>query len=151
MKYPKFDLAKALVGEPVVLRDGGKAFIRHYETSFITRFPILGVVVDRAENGQADCTEWRENGHASYKGFTPWDIVGMWVDPVEFKHWDAILPNIKFLAKDENGSWFGYTSEPTLVVGDEGKWDEAAYYPIKGLAGLPDVDWRHSLIKRPER
>ena len=46
MKYEKFDVERALAGEPVILRCGVKAYVRHREEEFKLRYPLMGVVLD---------------------------------------------------------------------------------------------------------
>lgn len=145
MKYPEFNLKEALAGEPVVLRNGMKAYIRHHETQFVVKYPLVGIVCD------SPCEfydYWCENGRHIKSDETSCDIIGMWREPLEFKHWDALLPEIKFIAKNENGAWLCHLSKPELLEG-LGLWGGSGYYRINGLADLPDVDWRHSLIERP--
>lgn len=64
--------------------------------------------------------------------------------------WSIIKPNIKYIAKDENGVWCGHEKEP--VVRDDFYWyNEYGMYDLYCLddAVFPDVNWLDSLTKRP--
>lgn len=73
-KLKPFDLQAALSGEPVMLRDGSKAFVRHLETeiTILNNFTLIGVI----------------EGHPFYLSWTPegaceeyendFDIIGMY-------------------------------------------------------------------------
>lgn len=144
-----FDLEKALKGEPVVLRNGTKAYIRHYETELDTSDPLVGYVVRR---GMADQFQWMEGGHYWSDGESEYDIVGMWVEPIVFDHWHILIEDVKYLAKDRDGDWIGYGEKPSK---EEGIWAAQSldgYYSVESLNPtlFPECDWENSLIKRPE-
>lgn len=72
MEYEPFDLGRALAGEPVILRDGSKAYVRYYETELYSGYPLLGMVLD----GEAIMTAaWTLSGGSSSASL---DIVGMY-------------------------------------------------------------------------
>lgn len=76
-KLKPFDLRAALSGEPVMLRNGSKAYVRHHETE-------LPVDEDTRLSGfisDGSPIDWCESGrHAASiaKEPTDFDIVGMW-------------------------------------------------------------------------
>lgn len=147
----KFDLQKALRGEPVVLRNGLKAYIRHRETELETA-PLLGFFM---RDGSLGIGAWEECG-ANYwsrrTGESDYDIIGMWTEPLEFKHWDLLTEDIKCLAKDRTGHWYGYSGKPTKK---DGCWDappDSGCYIVNALNSsiFPECNWENSLIERPE-
>lgn len=68
------DLEAALKGEPVMLRDGTKAFIRHRETEFNIPYPLIGVVC----KGQRRVFSWTLEGLHVTDCQAGYDIIGMW-------------------------------------------------------------------------
>lgn len=145
----KFDLERALAGEPVILRNGLKAYVRHHETELETA-PLLGFFV---RDGSLGIGLWAECGANYWRiGESAYDIVGMWVEPIAFDHWHLLHGDIKFIAKDGDGRWFGYKMKP--VTGKFKRWDVAdhVYYPLSSLNPtlLPECDWDNSLIERPK-
>lgn len=146
----KFDLERALAGEPVVLRNGLKAYIRHHETELDAAPPLLGFFV---RGGSLGLGQWAECGkHYWSDGESDYDIVGMWVEPPVFEHWGLLRDDIKYLAKDRDNRWYGYGRKPTK---DENEWDMprfGGFYPLVSLNPtlFPECDWEHSLMERPE-
>src|SRR5690625_5370083 len=83
-----FDLEKALQGHPVVLRNGKKAYVRHYEKELDALFPLIGYIVN--DRGKVeDVCSWKDNepnvkgAYANLEDGT--DIVGMWQEPAKTK------------------------------------------------------------------
>lgn len=146
----KFDLKRALKGEPVVLRNGTKAYVRHRETRLKTDYPMIGYV---EEGGTVDIMLWTEDGHEHvYKVKSEYDIVDMWSEPLVFEHWGLLREDIKYLAKDADERWFGYSEKPSM---DEEDWHVQfgdVYYSVSSLKPtfFPDCDWENSLMERPE-
>lgn len=140
------DLEKALKGEPVVLRNGTKAYIRHRESEVQTSYPLIGYVV----SGKTAGVGWTECGHFyEDKWESEYDITGMWVEPIEFKYWDMVSKDIKYLAKDANGDWYSYYEKPDLrqrIWIGEGRRNTT----VLNSSLFPDCDWENSLIERPE-
>lgn len=75
----------------------------------------------------------------------------------EFKYWNVFDEHIKYLAKDANGSWYGYLDKPEkdMQGPEEDHGWTTPYLVITSMANIsdscfPDVDWEDSLIKRPE-
>lgn len=77
-----FDLQAALRGEPVMLRDGSKAFVRHYEAEqkVDDGFRLWGVVVYEWSTCTVITwsTQGRFDGGLDDGGL---DIIGMWTEP----------------------------------------------------------------------
>lgn len=78
-----FDLQAALHGDPVMLRDGSKAFVRHYEAEqkVNDESRLFGVVVHE----WSTCTvmTWSTQGrfYGGLVGDSSLDIIGMWTEP----------------------------------------------------------------------
>lgn len=147
----KFDLERALKGEPVVLRDGTKAYIRHHETQVKTAYPLIGYMADVKTEG--NIMSWAEDGRAFWdREGSVGDIVGMWTEPLKFEYWHLLNEDIKYLAKDWGGEWYGYEGKPTL--NPLNRWSTTGgYSTMRNLnkSIFPDCDWKNSLIERPEK
>lgn len=79
--------------------------------------------------------------------------------PIEFKHWDVLNKGIRYIAKDGNGEWYGYTEMPQMsYTWNDGAIDweceeDSGYATHLGgfdKKAFPNVDPGNSLIKRPE-
>ena len=146
----KFDLEKALAGEPVVLRNGLKAYVRHHETQVKTKLPLIGYVDHGGTVGEV--VSWTVDGRYYWSHEdSVYNIEGMWIEPLEFDYWHLLNKEIKHLAQDSDGRWFGYKIKP--FIGKFKRWEVADHvcYPLSSLnpSLFPDCDWEHSLIERP--
>lgn len=81
----KFDLKAALNGEPVMLRNGYKAYIKYNLLDEIKSlnvkigmYPLVGY---RLECNYINRTSWDVLGIAKYSATREYDIIGMWEDP----------------------------------------------------------------------
>lgn len=147
IKSMEFDLQEALAGQPVVLRNGAKAFVRHFETDVETDFPLLGCMRVKFSYRTVGWTREGRNFSSSTLE-SDFDIVGMWIEPAVFNHWDALDPKWKFIAADEDGSICVFTTKPDK---DETFWDtrEGDYSYATDLFNFQYTDWEHSLVERP--
>ncbi|HDR1216582.1 TPA: pyruvate kinase [Pasteurella multocida] len=76
----KFDLEKALAGEPVVLRDGSKAFVKFEVPKELRENNFADIVGFRIRGNEFIVKEWDIDGVArSSCGYE--DIVGMYEEP----------------------------------------------------------------------
>ncbi|HDR1061682.1 pyruvate kinase [Pasteurella multocida] len=76
----KFDLEKALAGEPVVLRNGSKAFVKFViEKPMYIDSKLVGYFID--EQGRGGEVAWIEDGRQDRHEDSDFDIVGMWEEP----------------------------------------------------------------------
>lgn len=75
-----FNLEKALGGEPVMLRDGSKAFVKYVmPEEFDVERPLNGFVIER---GEVYSYRWSLDGTAIKPTLDhPQDIIGMWKEP----------------------------------------------------------------------
>lgn len=84
-----FDLKTALAGEPVVLRDGRKAFItcdlRQYFKNPVSDKKLIGIISKIDDSNSFDVSSrWYDSGayhDADISEKTDFDIVGMWEEP----------------------------------------------------------------------
>lgn len=83
-----FDLEKALVGEPVVLRSGCKAIVYYkvpdeykFADNKSTLCPLKGLVFDINGNLASSAMYWYESGKFDCEKDHALDIVGMWEEP----------------------------------------------------------------------
>jgi hypothetical protein len=129
------DCVKTVGGELAVIynRDGGGAF------------PIHGAVWNR----QCKCWEpmqWRVNGLAISHRISDNLVLTHWQDEIP---WECLRDEIKWVAEDPDGIWFGYFQKPKL---EELGW--GSDYPQYDLTciEMPErsKDWKNSLAKRPE-
>ena len=81
----KFDLKAALNGEPVMLRNGYKAYIKYNLLDDIKSlnvkvgmYPLVGY---RLECNYINNTSWNVLGIAKYRTTREYDIIGMWEEP----------------------------------------------------------------------
>lgn len=74
-----FDLQAALRGEPVMLRDGSKAFVRHHETEAVVLegWQLWGVVI--CKGNSSSMVTWTKSGGYNMDGDeSGLDIIGMY-------------------------------------------------------------------------
>jgi hypothetical protein len=74
-----FNLEAALNGEPVMLRDGRKAFVRHHETEVMVGdcWQIWGTTIE-----SPSLIAWSKGGGYYLDGdISGLDIIGMWTEP----------------------------------------------------------------------
>lgn len=81
----KFDLKAALNGEPVMLGNGQKAYIKYNLLDEIKSlnvkvgmYPLVGY---RLECNYINNTSWNVLGIAKYRATREYDIIGMWEEP----------------------------------------------------------------------
>lgn len=72
-----FDLDKALAGEPVVLRNGLKAYVKHNLEDYHFDFPLRGYLIS---DGYAFERSWTIDGLSFLVG-SEYDVIGMWEEP----------------------------------------------------------------------
>ncbi|HHW7449417.1 pyruvate kinase [Pasteurella multocida subsp. multocida] len=76
----EFNLEKALAGEPVVLRNGDKAFVKFVlENPVREECAMIGYVID--DRGRDSLIGWYKNGLYASCGGDGLDIVGMYEEP----------------------------------------------------------------------
>jgi hypothetical protein len=75
------------------------------------------------------------------------DLIAEWTEPVEIP-WSDYPTWCKWVAMDENGKWYGFTSKPFKTnifwVGDD-----ACYIPEDYTPHNFTGDWTESLFERP--
>lgn len=89
-----FDLDAALNGEPVMLRNGSKAYVRHHETELplANNLRLFGIVLDE-EGRVAKMPTWNPEGR--YSGDLVEDredIIGMWPKTRIFNGIEVLAP-----------------------------------------------------------
>lgn len=95
-KYEPFNLERALAGEPVVLKDGKKAYVRYCEGDIQTLHPLLGYVEWKGYNipltwskcGKQDVDY---HGESDIVGMFPQNILIQGVEVPTFRNW---IPDI---------------------------------------------------------
>lgn len=82
-----FDLEKALAGEPVELRNGGKAILYYrvpdhytYSDGVKITFPLVGIIFYEDGTVEDPNACWKDNGRFT-SSTSGKDIVGMWEEP----------------------------------------------------------------------
>ena len=134
------------------LRNGLKA--RIYATDANNTYPIHGAYFA----DQWLLTQWRGDGRSRYQGGISgeYDIISEWVDKPDKEIFSTLPPWIKWVAKDEDRTWWGYTGEPYIDL-DKEEWDNqkngkhiATIIPPE-YAPQWDGDWKDSLIGRDDK
>ncbi|WP_424411178.1 pyruvate kinase [Pasteurella sp. PK-2025] len=96
----EFDLEKALAGEPVVLRNGNKAFVKFVlENPLLEDDQVAGFHIDK--EGKEEVTSWSKNGIHIPNINGMYDIIGMWEEPRQRVHLDLPAP----LKEPQEGMW----------------------------------------------
>lgn len=97
-----FDLEAALNGEPVMLRDGRKAFVRHHETELpiIAHSCIWGAVAN--ESGEyAELKAWSKNGRYVEETLEhSKDIIGMYPKTRIINGFEVPAPEVEVPERD---------------------------------------------------
>lgn len=153
-----FDLAKALAGEPVTLRDGAKAYVLHHLSDVEDGFrPLIGYCLTD-ENKQIPLmwlSDGALTGEESY-----FDIVGMWEEQpklikpnyrfVEYFGNEIVLSHdYQYLAINENGECYGYVTEPFYHNVAFNQWDNDFASGYIGKFDLNGFDWKETLQHFP--
>lgn len=78
-----FNLEKALQGEPVMLRNGSKAYVKYVmPEDYLGLYPLNGYIHDVEDNGNPTPYQWAGNGYGFATGDqSAYDIVSMWKEP----------------------------------------------------------------------
>ena len=68
---------------------------------------------------------------------------------IDQKIWDVLRPEIRWVAMDRTGEWFGYDTKPDGPL--SAHWNKgSAVAQLGGVIEMPsDIDWRESLHERP--
>ena len=82
-KIEPFDLERALAGEPVMTREGDKAYIKYcLPEKYKNNFPIGGYIINSKDITSTHHYRWSLEGKAvEIECKHPQDIIGMWKDP----------------------------------------------------------------------
>ena len=115
----KFDLKAALNGEPVMLGNGQKAYIKYNLLDEIKSlnvkvgmYPLVGY---RLECNYINNTSWDVLGIAKYRATREYDIIGMWEEPKKQISVEDLPKPFKPKESDEyfyiNGGIIEYESE----------------------------------------
>lgn len=120
IKLESFNLKAALNGEPVMLRDGSKAFVRHQETeTFIQgNFNLVGI----------------KEGHQTYQTWTPegnydtrrheYDIISMYPKTRIINGFEVPAPETE---EPKNGDWVFTSDIYSEEFYDEDSWRGRSY------------------------
>lgn len=90
-KLKPFDVQAALIGEPVMLRDGSKAYVRHHETELDVpaNYKLLGYIEGRGQ------IAWREKGFYLGEESHYYDIIGMYPKTRTINGFEVPAPETK--------------------------------------------------------
>ncbi|MDO9828095.1 hypothetical protein Q7494_11305 [Glaesserella parasuis] len=82
-KPEPFDLNKALNGEPVMLRNGLKAYVKYVmPPEYKGSYPLSGYILNNKSSDFADRVSWSLEGNFSkYAEHPTHDIISMWKEP----------------------------------------------------------------------
>jgi len=126
--------------------------VRIYATDGKNPYPIHGAMLSPTGWGLAT---WTAEGHCVRKSASLYDLdLTDWRDEIP---WDYLVPEIKYVARDEDGDWCGYETRPEK---DDVCWDISEYNYSEGYHqtyGLKSVkmphspaDWKQAIAKRPD-
>ena len=70
----------------------------------------------------------------------------------EFTNWDVLPPEYKWIARDEDGGAYAFTEEPSPLCYRWGSEQDEHFIKVTLLTCYKQgtVDWKDSLIERPE-
>lgn len=142
------NIEKALQGHPVRLRNGEKAYIRHFEVVL----PITRKLIGYRKPNSVDyvIVSWDKDGTNMSSGNL--DIVGMWKSaPLVFLYWGEISRKFNYIAKDQDGEWYAYSEKPVQLDDhfDSIKGTDRTSLRALSTKVFPDCDWNESLMSRP--
>jgi hypothetical protein len=122
--------------------------VRIYATDGGGEFPVHGAVY---QIGCWNIKSWTMTGK-----YWPGEDYHLDLDLSDWKDeipWDCLRPEIKIVARDEDGRWFGHLEEPELKMDGQNKiwWSTTMNYPLKAI-NMPDgpTDWTEAIARRPE-
>lgn len=129
-KPEPFDLEKALAGEPVLLRDGSKAYIFHCINDEFTKkhnigYQLLGVIVDSLEGKQLT-RSWAKSGiFNEVNPYPDFDIIGMWKEPKPQLSSNSLqLPKPLTEPLNNDDNYFTLASRNGKYVIDDWRWKD---------------------------
>lgn len=111
-----FDLEAALKGEPVMMRNGKKAFVRHHEAEqpVGTSWSLWGVVSDY--DGTVALTTWSKDGaYAIDGGIDGFDIIGMYPKTRIINGFEVPAPEVITRKADSDYWTVDFTSKEMCV------------------------------------
>lgn len=106
-KQEPFNLEKALAGEPVMLRNGSKAYVKFVMPSeYKGKYPLNGYITNPYSSDVLDPEQWTMEGK-EYNDGNPYDydIISMWKDP-ELVSNTVTLTLPCPLKEPQNNMWF---------------------------------------------
>lgn len=125
-----FDLEAALKGEPVMLRNGQKAFVRHHETELSTKIDqiLLGYIEEYS------LWAWCEDGASSGHGCeSPHDIIGMYPETRIINGFEVPVP---VREEPRIGGCYFKTDIYAEEFYDEDRWSGCSYDLLELNRGL---------------
>jgi hypothetical protein len=91
----------------------------------------------------ANSTNFNENAITTYT------YVCTWKDNIP---WDILQPEIKWLAMDYDGRWYGYTKKPFQTLDSWKITYDGSWWSLENVVMPPSApeDWTKTLAERPE-
>lgn len=137
----EFDVAKALAGEPVKLRNGAKAIIfgripEGLEWSHIGKVehPLAGVILTAEGKITNSSMRWSMSGDVN-SGLTEnrvFDIVGMWEDDIATIIEHAVKEGLPVKLRDGTKAWIVAVLPPERFQGS---------YAVMGYGNVKNYSW----------
>lgn len=132
-------------------RDGRP--VRIYATDGSQPWEVHGAI--KTHRGWEDF-KWDRNGKALVDRPHPHDLIEVTLaDELRYQiPWEALRPEIRWVAMDDEGDWYGFTEDEPIRK-SEGYWLRPGRGTVFRLSALsmPTVDldqWQETLIERPE-
>lgn len=159
-KYEPFNLERALAGEPVVLRDDSKAFVRHFEKDLcVESHQQLVGYLESGGRGRSLLTWDKEGFYFGSDSKVDQDIIGMYpqyklihgVKVPVFQDWEPqkgcfyLTPNPTSRDYYSRALWDGCNVDRTrkdrgLVYPHSDAGDQAAILHAKAMLGIAESD-----------
>ena len=124
-------------------RDGQKAEVAAIHKSTLVHFCCVGWLSTAA-------TSWTRDGMCHPTIQSPSDLISEWTDPAPWD-WSTTPPWINYLALDSIGSWYLYSSKPT-ITSNSTSWRNgglSCYIIPESHAPKWSGYWSESLTERP--
>lgn len=112
-------------------------------TLYCTDAPGLLPVHGRIE-GKKAAVSWDAQGRHSFDDLLHLKPAPDWRDEIP---WEALKPEVRWVARDDDGEWWGFESKPEALPG---YWS-CGLCAILEIVAMPTgpTDWREAIAERP--
>lgn len=106
-----FNLEKALAGEPVITREGNKAYVKYVmpdeHRAYAGAYPLNGYILNHEEPDGVEIYQWTKDGSAQVSSPNHRDdIIGMWREPEPATDLNTVAATLpRALKEPQDGMW----------------------------------------------